>query len=229
MKRFNIQNLWWKRGLAPPLLGKHQNEQMKDKLRAKNTRALIECKPALAYLLGAFLGDGCCSVNSKNGSYYVRFYPGLSEQFKDRIASCLREIGLHPHCAFYSNKWRGQWVVRVYSKALYSFLSLYKNDPTAINGYLDDRNLKIQFLLAFVEAEGSKENVRGSLVTNTDERVMRAVQGFLVGLGCYLEIKTRRYGEKTGEKDSTRWKPLHQLYIPKGVLGMMRESQSLKL
>jgi hypothetical protein len=224
MKRFNTQNLWWKRGLTHPQLGKHQNERTKDKIRAKNTRDLIECKPVLAYLLGAFLGDGCCSTNKKNRSYYVRFYPGLSEQFKDRIASCLREIGLRPYCAFYSNKWRGQWVVRVYSKALCSFLSCYKNDPTAIEVYLDDRNLKIQFLLAFVEAEGSKENGHGSLITNTDERIMRVTQGFLIGLGCYLELKTRRYGETTGGKDSTGWKPSHQLYIPKRVLGMMRES-----
>jgi len=212
MEHYGINNLWWKRGLEHPKIGKKHSEKTKKKISEK--RALkpnLQMNKYLAYFVGAFLGDGSSFINKKNGSYCVRIYPGQLEEFGNKCADCLKNIGLNPH--IYWDKsgekygYKPQLIVSCYSKKLVEWLRSLTLDK--LYDLLHSDELKLEFLRGFADAEGAVHIQFRSLrlsISNTDKELIDFVAKLLDDLGFH-------YGIHAITPKNKKWKTLYAISL----------------
>jgi hypothetical protein len=170
----------------------------------------------LSYFIGAFLGDGYLSCNMKNQSYLIKIYAGLDKSFAEKCFNCLKTICLNPRMWFYKNKkymkWKGQWIVYVYSKKLYEYLKNLKIEN--LKNLLNSKELIYSFIIGFYDAEGClpykkyRKNIRLNLhIDNTNLELVNFVKELLFNLGFNPTLVCLIHKKKPN------WKPLYRLSL----------------
>lgn len=210
----NIENLWWKRGLKNPCLGRRRTNEEIDKTAKSHTISpTLSPSDNLAYFLGAFLGDGCAYSNKKKHSYSVYIYPGLCEGFANKCSNCLKEIGLNPHIylrkspSLLKRGYRPQWMVTCYSKVFVEWLQGLSLEK--LGKMLTSDELKLEFVRGFADAEGTTSVKRKSVrlaISNIDKELIKFVAKLLKDLGLHPNI------HKTTSKNK-KWKPLYYVTL----------------
>jgi len=107
----------------------------------------------LAYILGAFLGDGTLAINKWAGGRYVMLQV-KSKVFVEKFAKALASIGLNPRiCRLRA---RDRWSLQAGSKVLYNFLQHIRETlPESILPFIKTHELKRRFVEGFIDAEGT--------------------------------------------------------------------------
>jgi intein-encoded DNA endonuclease-like protein len=207
------KNLWWSRGNTPPTLGRKATQEERKKIsEALSIKPKLDITYNLAYFIGAFLGDGCCYLDNKKGNYCVRVYCGLSKQFAERCAECLRDIGLHPH----TYKTENQWLTLAYSKTFATWLKLLKENIEKIRELVVEREHKKGFLRGLIDAEGTTHirSPKGAAVifSNTNEEIIKLSKEFLDELGYHYSVHIAK-ARRANRKDSYNRKDCYYIYI----------------
>ena len=175
----------------------------------RQAKVLCHDPEAMAYITGAFLGDGNAWKTTrprKATQWYLRFYPGFDRSFAESICHYLRRLGLFPK--IHVQAWRNdsgplqQLLVLVYSKALYAVVirgASHLREEAAGSPVL--------FLKGLWDAEGYK-TIPNFRVDNTGRAIIDLAVEQLHSLGCrpHLNVFDRRPGRK----------PLHRLRLRQG-------------
>lgn len=175
------------------------------RINARTIHPKLSPSPALAYIFGVVLGDGCVSKGSKNHSshYYITLNV-TDELFAKSFCDALEKIGIHPKIYGYWRTYRNQksprrvWYVRARSKVFYEW---YKSLSLA-----DIESLTRQFLedftRGFYESEGSFNlRSRQVTITNTNKDVIELVKKLIEQLGFSVSM-FRPYNGSNGRKTS---------------------------
>jgi len=147
--------------------------------------------PGLAYVIGAWLGDGRLARDKRNYEYYVKLEV-IDYDFAEEWGRCLTEaLGRSKP---YVPKWDDndqRWVVKGSSVLLYDLLKrAKKNDPTILMPYLE--KYPGEACRGFFDAEGSVATSRYQIVAgNTDPRVIGLFEKLLGKLN--IDCRTYRY------------------------------------
>ncbi|ASJ03129.1 hypothetical protein A3L09_07620 [Thermococcus profundus] len=159
----------------------------------KMRKVNLKPSPALAYIIGAYFGDGTATKGSRY-KYNVKLKV-VDREFAETFASALKAIGLNPRTGFENNGTRtGRWYVETSSKSLYLYLKSPKE--RLFNVAMEYPR---EFLRGFFDSEGSVIFTRNRIrveACNYDGEVLEFCQELLNGLGIYSRIyKTKRKGQ----------------------------------
>ena len=161
---------------------------------------LFEPSPALSYVLGVILGDGCVNKR-KNGGYTIRLNV-KDREFANSFSKAMRLIGFNTgkllHIRSKNPKWSDTWLSCSYSKEFgewYNGMTLKEKINLAMKFPCD-------FTRGVYESEGSIVRHHGNLdlsITNTKEKgceIIMAIKNNLPdGIKSSVSTRKNKYGK----------------------------------
>jgi len=175
---------YWTRGIHDPHNG-----------RRIPSLELLEPSEALAYLIGAVLGDGYPKIKRRFRKGYrhtiIRF-EAVDREFVEEVARCIAVVLNRPPPTLKIRKGTRKYFVEVESKTLWELLKK-PVDLEKLRKYIEHcEKCMAAFLRGFADAEGSVDKNGRIIIYNTDLRLLTYVQELL-----------RRFGiESTGPRVS---------------------------
>jgi intein-encoded DNA endonuclease-like protein len=173
---------YWTRGIHDPHNG-----------RRIPSLELLEPSEALAYLIGAVLGDGYPKIKRRFRKGYrhtiIRF-EAVDREFVEEVARCIAVVLNRPPPKLKIRKGTRKYFVEVESKTLWELLRR-PIDLERLRKYIEHcEKCMAAFLRGFADAEGSVDKNGHIIIYNTDLRLLTYFQGLL-----------RRFGiESTGPR-----------------------------
>jgi intein-encoded DNA endonuclease-like protein len=177
---------YWTRGIHDPHNG-----------RRIPSLELLEPSEALAYLIGAVLGDGYPKIKRRFRKGYrhtiIRF-EAVDKEFVEEVARCIAVVLNRPPPKLKIRKGTRKYFIEVESKTLWELLKK-PIDLERLRKYIEHcEKCMASFLRGFADAEGSVDKNGRISIYNTDLRLLTYVQELL-----------RRFGiESTGPRIHTR-------------------------
>ncbi len=164
----------------------------------KLRRARLEPSPALAYIVGVYLGDASVSENAYK--YRIRLKV-VDRDFAEAFWNALKDIAVNPWIGFEHNRGRSyRWCVEVTNKDLYMFLSRPKEKLFNIV-----RTYPREFLRGFFDSEGSAivyQNRARVEASNYDLEILELCRELLKEFEINSKIyKTKRKGQPVVIRD----------------------------
>jgi intein-encoded DNA endonuclease-like protein len=153
----------------------------------------LEPSEALAYLIGAVLGDGYPKIKRRFRKGYrhtiIRF-EAVDREFVEEVARCIAVVLNRPPPKLKIRKGTRKYFVEVESKTLWELLRR-PIDLEKLRKYIEHcEKCMAAFLRGFADAEGSVDKNGHIIIYNTDLRLLTYFQGLL-----------RRFGiESTGPR-----------------------------
>jgi intein-encoded DNA endonuclease-like protein len=157
---------------------------------------LLEPSEALAYIIGAVLGDGYPKIKRRVRKGYrhtiIRF-EAIDKEFVEEVASCVTVVLNRPSPKLKIRKGTRKYFIEVESKTLWELLKK-PIDLERLRKYIEHcEKCMAAFLRGFADAEGSVDKNGYIIIYNTDLRLLTYVQELL-----------RRFGiESTGPRVSS--------------------------
>ena len=155
--------------------------------------------PGLAYVIGAWLGDGSLA-RGKVRDYYEHYVDlhvtdyDFAEEWGRRLAEAFGKS--KPYVPRW-NKSKQSWVVRASSELLYNLLKRAKEDPWIVMPYLE--KYPGEACRGFFDAEGSVSSDNYCVVAcNTNRRIINLFEELLTKLG--IDHKTNQRHQKGKSK-----------------------------
>jgi intein-encoded DNA endonuclease-like protein len=175
---------YWTRGIHDPHNG-----------RRIPSLELLEPSEALAYLIGAIIGDGYPKIKRRFRKGYrhtiIRF-EAVDREFVEEVARCIAVVLNRPPPTLKIRKGTRKYFIEVESKTLWELLKK-PVDLERLRKYIEHcEKCMAAFLRGFADAEGSVDKNGRIIIYNTDLRLLTYVQELL-----------RRFGiESTGPRVS---------------------------
>ena len=162
---------------------------------------LLEPSEALAYIIGAVLGDGYPKIKRRVRKGYrhtiIRF-EAIDKEFVEEVASCVAVVLNRPSPKLKIRKGTRKYFIEVESKTLWELLKK-PVDLERLRKYIEHcEKCMAAFLRGFADAEGSVSKEGYIRIYNTDSRLLTYAQELL-----------RRFGIESTEP---------RLQNPKGTL-----------
>jgi intein-encoded DNA endonuclease-like protein len=173
---------YWTRGIHDPHNG-----------RRIPSLELLEPSEALAYLIGAIIGDGYPKIKRRFRKGYrhtiIRF-EAVDREFVEEVARCIAVVLNRPPPTLKIRKGTRKYFIEVESKTLWELLKK-PVDLEKLRKYIEHcEKCMAAFLRGFADAEGSVDKNGHIIIYNTDLRLLTYFQGLL-----------RRFGiESTGPR-----------------------------
>jgi intein-encoded DNA endonuclease-like protein len=177
---------YWTRGIHDPHNG-----------RRIPSLELLEPSEALAYLIGAVLGDGYPKIKRRFRKGYrhtiIRF-EAVDKEFVEEVARCIAVVLNRPPPKLKIRKGTRKYFIEVESKTLWELLKK-PVDLEKLRKYIEHcEKCMAAFLRGFADAEGSVDKNGCISIYNTDLRLL-----------IYIQELLRRFGiETTGPRIHTR-------------------------
>ena len=157
--------------------------------------------PDLAYVIGAWLGDGRLAHIKSRHEFYVKLEVSdydFAEEWGYRLAKALGKS--KP----YEPKWsesKQRWIVKGSSILLYQLLKKAKNDPRIVLPYLIEH--PAEACRGFFDAEGGVCSNRYRIEAyNTDIRLIEMFKELLEIIGISANIREKPYTDKEFKSSS---------------------------
>ncbi len=163
-------------GVSIPAIG-YWFQKLNVKHRSNLQEVLFEPSPALAYVIGVILGDGCVHLaKARNNSCSVRLNV-TDEKFAKSFQKHIQLLGINCavlHQKSKNPKWADTYLASANSNAFGGFWAELGRDGVAEFACRYPEH----FVRGFYEAEGTIKWHRGRpelAITNTDEKLIRTV------------------------------------------------------
>ncbi|MDP3728509.1 MAG: LAGLIDADG family homing endonuclease [bacterium] len=155
-------------------------------------------KKQLGYVVGVYYGDGYIYYDKKSRHYSIEF--SLNSLKDLDILKFLKEILIKEgYNLFIKKDKRGNWfVIKMYSKQLYSYLKEYKLQ----NLKRETKDFKIGFISGVIDAEAYVGNSTIEVI-NTDLELLKITKQILNEINISSSLK-KRVRSKKDTKDSFR-------------------------
>ncbi|MEW6498344.1 MAG: LAGLIDADG family homing endonuclease [Cyanobacteriota bacterium] len=180
----------------------------------------LEPSPALGYVIGVLLGDGCV-YKKRRSPHRVLKLRVTSEIFANSFAEALRKLGFHAKRNFVPSKEpkrKNSYEVYAYSLFFYEWWQGFKaRFPSSLFRILKNKEHKLAFLRGFYESEGTTRTIeRGTKsyryirMVNTGLPLVRTVKAILEELGYHPWLYMSR-------PPASKWKALYALGLSRQV------------